>query len=398
MTSTTLPPLSPTTTRAAVFNGLAPMVAIVFFGFVAIAAPLAALSLQLHDALGFTPVVVGLVIGLQSVATLLTRHAGGSLSDAKGPRHAVLIGLPLTALAGALNLASTFPFAGTSGALVLILVGRLLMGFGESLFLTGAMAWGITRVGPQNTSKVMSWQGVAMYGALGIGAPLGLAVQRGVGFSGVALVSIVTPMLAWAVALACPAVPGGGGERVPFYKVIGLIWRPGLVVTLAAAPFAALTAFVALDYAAHGWAGAGLAIGGFGFCYVLVRLLFSHWPDRFGGIRITGITLCIEAAGQALLWLAPSPAFAFAGACLTGLGFSLVFPSMGVEAMRQVSPEQRGRAVGNFIAFFDLAIGFTAPLVGLVAGRFGFQTAFLIGMGAALVAAALVPSVRRGRA
>jgi predicted MFS family arabinose efflux permease len=280
-------------------------------------------------------------------------------------------------------------------ALVLILVGRLCMGFGESLFITGAMAWGIARVGPQNTGKVMSWQGVAMYGAIAVGAPLGLMAQRHVGFSGVALVSIASPMIAWAVALACPAVPGGGGERVPFYRVVGVIWRPGLVVTLATAPFAALTAFVALDYAAHGWAGAGLAIAGFGGCYVLVRLFFAHWPDRFGGIRVTGITLCIEAAGQALLWLAPSPVFAFAGACLTGLGFSLVFPSMGVEAMRQVSPDQRGRAVGNFIAFFDVAIGFTAPLVGLVAGRFGFQTAFLIGMGAALLAASLVPGVRR---
>ncbi|WP_210253062.1 MFS transporter [Beijerinckia sp. L45] len=398
MTGNALPMSSTAMTRAHVFNGLAPMVAIVFFGFVAIAAPLAALSLELHDRLGFAPVVVGCVVGLQSVATLLTRHAGGSLSDVKGPRHAVLIGLPLTALAGAINLVSTSALISASGALALILVGRLCMGFGESLFITGAMAWGIARIGPQNTSKVMSWQGVAMYGAIGIGAPLGLAVQRSFGFSGVALVSIVTPMLAWAVALACLGVPGGGGDRVPFYRVIGLIWRPGLVVTLAAAPFAALTAFVALDYADHGWTGAGLALAGFGFCYVLVRLLFSHWPDRFGGIRITGITLCLEAAGQALLWLAPSPAFAFAGACLTGLGFSLVFPSMGVEAMRQVSPDQRGRAVGNFIAFFDLAIGFTAPIVGLVAGRFGFQTAFLIGMGAALLAASLVPGVRRGTA
>jgi predicted MFS family arabinose efflux permease len=64
---------------------------------------------------------------------------------------------------------------------------------------------------------------------------------------------------------------------------------------------------------------------------------------------------------------------------------------MGVEATRRVPIEQRGRAVANFIAFFDLAIGVTAPAVGYAAGLFGYGSAFLIGavaaMGALLLAA-----------
>jgi predicted MFS family arabinose efflux permease len=205
---------------------------------------------------------------------------------------------------------------------------------------------------------------------------------------------MASPLLACVVALRLPAEPGRAVERVPFYRVLGLIWRPGLVLTLATAPFAAMTAFLALDYAARDWAGAGAALGGFGGCYVLARLCLGHLPDRLGGARVAAVSLGVEALGQALLWLASGPAIAFAGACLTGLGFSLVFPSMGIEAMKSVSPDQRGRAVGNFIAFFDVAIGLTAPIVGLVAGRFGYASAFFVGLGATLVALAMLRGAR----
>ena len=53
---------------------------------------------------------------------------------------------------------------------------------------------------------------------------------------------------------------GGGGERVPFYKVLGLIWRPGVVLGLATAPFASIAAFLALDYQAQGWGGEGFPV------------------------------------------------------------------------------------------------------------------------------------------
>jgi MFS family permease len=85
------------------------------------------------------------------------------------------------------------------------------------------------------------------------------------------------------------------------------------------------------------------------------------------------------------------------GATLTGLGFSLVFPAMGVLATRSVPPEQRGRAVGNFIAFADIALGVTGPVVGFATQWFGIPAAFLVGAGATCAALCLLPSLRLGR-
>lgn len=136
---------------------------------------------------------------------------------------------------------------------------------------------------------------------------------------------------------------------------------------------------------------------GFGIGYVVVRLFLAHLPDRFGGARVAAVSLVSEAIGQALLWLAPNSEIALLGALVTGAGFSLVFPAMGVETTRRVPPEQRGRAIGSFTAFFDLSLLLTAPVVGLAARAAGYPVVFLIGATAALLALALLPRMRRMR-
>lgn len=380
------------------FTGLVPVVLAVFLGFLAISVPLAALALEVRDHLGFGALTVGWVIGAQSLATLLTRHQAGTLCDQRGPRAVVLLGLPLTACSGlAYALSSVLPIDPVA-KLAALLLGRLVAGFGESLFLTGLMSWGIARMGAARTGKVMSWTGIAIYAALGLGAPLGLAVQAHHGFAGVGVLAVLTPMMAWAIAVRLPAVPAAGGQRVPFHRVLGLIWRPGLVLALATVPYAAMAAFLTLDYAAHGWPRAGTALLGFGAAYVFVRLVGSGLPDRFGATKVAVGSLAFEAVGQVLIWCAPTPAMAVLGATLTGLGFSLVFPAMGVIATRSVPPEQRGRAVGNFIAFADIALGVTGPAVGFATQWFGISTAFLVGAGATCAALCLLPSLRIGKA
>lgn len=377
MTDATISSISPEQ-RSAV-TGLAPMVAIVFFGFLTVGAPLPVLSLYIHDHLGFSGFTVGWVIGIQSLVTILSRHRAGTLSDQRGPKFAVLLGLPLAAASGLLYLCADFLAGRPIPALAVLVFGRLLLGAAESLFVTGAMSWGIGRIGAARTGRVMSWQGIALYSALGAGAPFGLAVYSLFGFGGVAVFAIASPLVALAIAAALPAVRALGGERVPFHHVLKLIWRPGTVLMLATVPFAGMAAFLPLDYAAEGWSGAGVAMALFGFSYVVVRLIGTQWTDRFGAARVVSLSLAVELAGQFLLWLAPVGWLATAGAGLTGAGFSLIFPAMGVVATRRLPAHQRGQAVGNFMAFFDLAIALAGPLAGLAAGVFGYSSTFLVG-------------------
>lgn len=370
---------------------MGPLVVIVFLGFLAVGTPLAALAIHLHDAMGFNPALVGAVIGAQSLVTVVTRHTAGTVCDRYGPRRSALIGLPLAALSGLVMLPATILLPAENPMVVpLLLLARAMLGAAESFFLTGSMTWGIGRMGPARTGKVMAWQGIAMYAALGVGAPLGLWLLRDGGFGTVLLLSILAPLLGTGIALGLRGFPGSGGLRLPFHRVVGLVWMPGTVLALSGLSFVAMTTFLALHYQARGWGGAGLGMIGFVAAYILVRLFLAHLPDRQGGMRVGIASLALQFVGQLLLWWAPGPVLALLGAVVTGLGFSLVFPAMGVEATRRVPAAQRGQAVGNFIAFFDLSLGLGGPLLGLAATLGGSAAPFLVGAVSTLLALLLL--------
>ena len=54
----------------------------------------------------------------------------------------------------------------------------MALGFGESWVGTGSATWAIARVGPLHTARVISWNGIATYGALALGAPLGVLLEK----------------------------------------------------------------------------------------------------------------------------------------------------------------------------------------------------------------------------
>ncbi|MEJ1977249.1 MAG: MFS transporter [Acetobacteraceae bacterium] len=380
-------PATSSTTRM-----LLPFSLIVFLGYSAVGIPLSTLPLQVHDALGYGTTMVGIVIGLSAAATLLTRQIAGGLSDRRGPKYAVLAGLCTAALTGGAYLLSTVLPPGPG--LAALLAGRLMLGLGDSLFTTGVMAWAVVRVGPHNAGRAMAWIGIAMYGALAVGAPVGASLDWFGGFGAVAAAVVVMPLLAIPVALALPGPAGVVHHRSSFLGVVRRIWAPGLALVLASSGFGTIAAFLSLRYAALGWSGAGLALTGFGVAYIVSRLLFAGLPDRLGGVHVALASLAIEAVGLALIATAGIPAMAFIGTAVTGLGYSMVFPALGVETVRRVPPESRGVALGAFLACFDLGLGAAGPVTGLVAGGYGLPAAFVAATAAAVLSMGLVWTTR----
>lgn len=371
---------------------LAPICLLVFAEFLAMGLPLPILPVRVHDTLGFGSFVVGLAIGAQSWVTLLTRHTAGTRSDQHGPRRVAILGLAVSALAGTTYALST-AVPGASASLAILLVGRGLLGFGESLVITGALAWAVSLAGRERSGIVMAWVGIAMYGAIAVGAPLGSALDARFGFVGMSIAAAAAPLLGIGAALLARPVKPIGGARIPFYRVVKLIWLPGAGLSLSALGFGAIAAFSTLHFSAHGWPHAALAMSAFGAAYMLARLVFGGLPDRFGGARVAMASAAVVVLGQLGMWLATSGGMAVAAAALTGLGFSLAFPSFGVEAIERVPPQNRGAALGAYAACFDVAMGLGVPALGVVVGAFGYGAAFAVGaftaLGSLLVAIAL---------
>jgi predicted MFS family arabinose efflux permease len=80
---------------------------------------------------------------------------------------------------------------------------------------------------------------------------------------------------------------------------------------------------------------------------------------------------------------------------LTGIGYSLVYPAFGVEALRDVPPQNRGLAMGAYTAFLDLALGIANPVLGAIANARTIRSAFIASALVILMAAVVAVSLMR---
>jgi MFS family permease len=366
----------------------AQIIATVVFNFVnylVIGMPLAVLPPFVHGALHYSSAMAGLSVSVQYLATFATRPLVGRMTDTVGSKQMVILGIGSCAVSGGFTMLGGL-FAGNPPiSLTLLLVGRLFLGAGESGVSTGAIGWAIGRVGPAHSAKIISWNGVATFGGIAIGAPLGVTIESVSAFwlIGGAMMAVALAVLPFAA--SGPVTPLIRGVQIPMGRVFGRVLPHGVALALGSLGFGTIASFITLFFANRHWAHAAIALSAFGGFFIVSRLLFVGSIARQGGLRIACVSFAVEACGLLLLGLAPSPGLAIMGAALTGFGFALVFPALGVEAFQRVPSGSRGAAVGVFSVFLDVALGVTGPLAGLLVGVWGYASIFLIAAAAAVI-------------
>jgi MFS family permease len=371
----------------------------VFFTFVCyltIGIPLAILPTFVHLRLGFGTVIAGLAISAQYVATVISRPQAGRLTDHLGPQRTVIYGLLACACSGLGTLAAAFFTGSPRTCLLLILLGRLMLGVGESLVSIGGIIWGVGRAGSPNIAKVISWNGVATYSALAIGAPLGIVLEQHGGLPAVSLLIIFSGLAGVALAMRLAPIPVIPPKPLPFAHIFWRVAPHGTALALGGIGFGVIATFITLFYAQRQWSGAALALTLYGVCFIGVRLTFFRFIDRFGGFPVALVSFVVETAGLALLAFAHTRATAFVAAALIGFGFSLIFPSLGVEAVRHIPMENRGTALGAYNVFVDFSLFVTGPVAGAIIAHRGYPAAFL-SAAAAVVFAFLVTAILASR-
>ncbi|MFZ4835089.1 arabinose transporter [Rouxiella sp. Mn2063] len=366
-------------------RAMLPIAAGLFLGFISVGLPLPIVPLFVHQVLGFGDVIVGCSVGLQFLATVLTRSYAGRAADVHGGKSSMMRGAAVCACAGVLYVIAATLHASPAAALAVLLFGRVVAGIGESQLVTGSVTWMIATGGPTAAGKAMSLTGMAMYASLALSAPFGMMIYQHSGFEKATATIVLTSLCAYAIGYRTLAAFAYGGARVPMIQVLGKIWRSGIALLLQGVGFAVISAFSSLFFASRGWSHAALAMTFFGGAYAFMRLCFGHLPDRIGGYRIAIISLGIEGLGQGMLWGSTNEAVALAGALLSGMGCSLLFPALGVEILKHIPPQSRGTALGGFVAFQDIAYGITGPITGVLAVHFGYASVFLVGTIAAIL-------------
>ncbi|ELL5456320.1 MFS transporter [Escherichia coli] len=338
------------------------IVSIVMFNFASyltIGLPLAVLPGYVHDVMGFSAFWAGLVISLQYFATLLSRPHAGRYADLLGPKKIVVFGLCGCFLSGLGYLT-----AGLTASLPVISLLLLCLG------------------------RVISWNGIVTYGAMAMGAPLGVVFYHWGGLQALALIIMGVALVAILLAIPRPTVKASKGKPLPFRAVLGSVWLYGMALALASAGFGVIATFITLFYDAKGWDGAAFALTLFSCAFVGTRLLFPNGINRIGGLNVAMICFSVEIIGLLLVGVATMPWMAKIGVLLAGAGFSLVFPALGVVAVKAVPQQNQGAALATYTVFMDLSLGVTGPLAGLVMSWAGVPVIYLAAAG--LVAIALL--------
>jgi MFS family permease len=376
---------------------LLPIMAVVFVAFMVIGLAMPVLPLHVHDRLGLSTFVVGLVAGSQFTAALISRFWAGKFADARGGKLAVITGLLVATVAGGLYVVSLRFVQVPSASVAILLLGRGILGAAESIIITGALGWGLALGGPQNAGKVIAWVGTAVFAAFAVGAPTGTTLYATHGFRAIALVTVFAPMASLLLVLQVRGVPPTSHTSPGAVKVAKAVWVPGLGLALSSAGFGAITTFAALLFTRSGWSPLWLAFTALSVAFILGRLFLGHLPDKIGGAKVALASVLVEAVGLAVIWLAPTALIAVSGVVLTGLGYALVYPALGLEAIRRAPPESRALVMGAFSAFLDLALGLGSPALGWVAGRFGLRAVFLVSAIAVFSASAVAMKLLRPR-
>ncbi|PDO89216.1 MFS transporter [Kosakonia pseudosacchari] len=359
-----------------------------FASYLTIGLPLAVLPGYVHDVMGYSAFWAGLVISLQYFATLLSRPHAGRYADLLGPKKVVIFGL-----CGAFLSGLSYLLAGVGGSvgvlgLILLCLGRIILGIGQSFAGTGATLWGVGVVGSIHIGRVISWNGIATYGAMAIGAPLGVVCYQYGGLHGLSLTIMGVALLAIVLALPRAAVKASKGKPLPFRAVLGRVWLYGMALALGSAGFGVIATFITLYYDAKGWEDAAFALTLFSCAFVGARLLFPNGINRFGGLNVAMLCFLVETVGLVLVGLAVEPWMAKLGVFLAGAGFSLVFPALGVVAVKAVPQHNQGSALATYTVFMDLSLGITGPLAGLLMAWAGVSAIYFAAAG--LVAIALL--------
>ena len=364
-------------------NSIISYVFFTFIGYFIIGLSLSVLPVFISKGLGFSMLVAGIVISLQYVMTFLMRAYSGKIIDSKGPKPAVLVSMLGFAFTGlVLIMAYYFRFSPIISLLFLVIT-RLFTGGAEGMVGASPINWAIMTFGEKHTAKIISYNGVACYGALALGASLGVTIVKYFNFYGLGFLIVVLGLIGFFYARTKENRTGKPSveEQKSFWNVLGKVAPFGLCLAMGGLGFATISTFITLYYDYYHWQNGAMCLSVFGILFVAGRLVFNNAINRFGGINVAIASLAVEALGLTVIALSYHPYFVLVGAGITGLGFSLIFPALGVMAMKSVPSYNQGSALAGYGLFIDMSLGITGPLIGGVADVFGLPYIFPFSIG-----------------
>jgi MFS family permease len=330
---------------------------------------------------GATDGQVGWVMGAFAVGLLLSRPTLGKIADRRGRKIVVLLGISVAAIAPLL-------YIPVQNSPLLMAAVRIFHGLSIAAFTTGFSALVADLAPPQNRGEVIGHMSLANPIGMAIGPALGGFLQPLFGdarlFQTAAALALLSALFASQVS-APRIVPTVTADRASDRQGDST-WAmlcsdrlriPSLTMLMVGLAFGVLSTYMPLyvqqlqlDMNA-GWFYSMAALASFS-----TRLFAGKASDRLGRGRFITLGLACYTVAMVLLWQARSVPWFLAAGFAEGLGGGVVMPVMVALVADRCAPHERGRVFSLCIGGFDLGIALAGPLLGSVAGHYGYGALF----------------------
>lgn len=216
------------------------------------------------------------------------------------------------------------------------------------------------------------------FGALGTGALRSLGAPPSVVLSVVALTVALAALLTLEADGRISGLSRPKGETGPGLGLIPLIGGGIVLIAFMSENAAESWSALHIEKTLHGspaLGSAGPAV--LAMTMGLARLLGHGLSERFTPQRLLLTGSAIAATGAVAVAAATSPALAYAGFIVMGMGASVISPTAFTMVGASARPRDRARAVARatMLGYAGYFVG--PPSLGLVAGTFGLRAAFV---------------------
>ncbi|HEY7677424.1 MAG TPA: MFS transporter [Candidatus Methylomirabilis sp.] len=324
--------------------------------------------------LGGTEAQVGLVMGLLTAASTVTRPCVAPAIDRRRRKPFIAAGAAIVVVCGLLyNGATSIPR---------LLLLRIFHGVGMGTFMTAATTLVADGAPLPRRGEAMGAYGLAINLAMALAPAAGMALVNSTSFAVLFASSAGVALVALALATAVPEAPRApacAGEPAPGTgagALGGVLSRPALfpsaIVLALTTTYGAVLTFLPIWGRANQLENPGTFFTLYAVSLLAVRTRAGKLSDRFGRGAVIVPGLGIMAVALVLLAAAGRPWQVLAAGVVYGAGMGAVQPSLAALLTDRAPEAERARAFATYYGAFELGIAVGA--IGL--GAFLEATSF----------------------
>lgn len=323
--------------------------------------------------LGYSPTVIGLVVGCFAYTSLVFKIVSGPALDSFN-RVAIVSGFMLV-------LGSAFLCYALSDNVYVVTFGRLLQGFALAFTTTGCLALAADVLPQNHISKGIGYFSLAQAACMAFGPAIGLFLSTTFSFQVAFLCGaafcVIGGVTAAFVRMSVPQ------KKMPFKislnsviakEVIPAACVYGLLMMVNMS----INSFLIVYGIQQGMGdGVGLFFTVYAVAMFICRPIFASVAEKHGTLTVLVPAAVCYAVGIALIAVIDSLPLLLVDAVVLALGFGISGPVIQGACMKGVAPERRGASSSTCYFFADVGSILGPAIGGAIATEVGYQAMWL---------------------